>query len=129
MKSVRVVGVGFLLAGGLMILSGQEFFGWWMRDAALNAWITAINALSPTTAHVAGLPLVSPTAFAFLCLGAGMFLSATFYSFLDDLVVSLLFGGPSALVRGIMTSGAWLGGRIGRKQRNVVYSDAGRSAA
>ncbi|KVP16938.1 hypothetical protein [Burkholderia ubonensis] len=123
MKSVRVVGVGFLLAGGLMILSGQEFFGWWMHNAALNAWITAINTLSPATAHVAGLPLVSPTAFAFLCLGVGMFISATVYSFLDDLAVSILFGVPALLARVITDVAKRLAGRFGSKRRYVAYGD------
>ncbi|KVP75094.1 hypothetical protein WJ96_04835 [Burkholderia ubonensis] len=119
MKSVRVVSVGFLLAGALMILSGQEFFGGWMRETALNAWILATSTILPTTAHVAGIPMVSPTAFAFICLGVGMFLSATVYSVLDDLVFSILYGGPALLARGV----TGLAGRFGSKRRYVAYGD------
>lgn len=87
MKTVRVVAVGILLAGVLMILSGIDYFRWWMNDAALNAWITAIHTLSPTSSVVASLPAVSGTVFTLLCLGAGLFISATLYSLIEDFVL------------------------------------------
>jgi len=107
MKSVRVIGVGLVLGGALMTLSGVEFFQWWMHEAVLNTYALAVQTLFPDSPAVKSLPLITPLVFGMMCLGAGLFLSATVYSFVDDLfcgivqaVSDVLFRGPALLYQG-----------------------------
>jgi hypothetical protein len=107
MKSVRVIGVGLVLAGALMTLSGTQFFQWWMQEAVLNTYALAVQTLFPDSPAVKSLPLITPLVFGMMCLGAGLFLSATVYSFIDDLFTSMtaavsgaMFSGPGLLYRG-----------------------------
>lgn len=104
MKSVRVVGVGLLLGAALMCSFGAEFFRWWMHDAASYVFITATSVLSPTTASAAGMQLVGGMAYAMLCLGVGLFVSAVVYSFLDDVVCWTLLL-PARFVNGLFQFG------------------------
>jgi hypothetical protein len=120
MKSVRVIGVGLVLGGALMALGGVQFFQWWMHDAVLNTYALAVQTLFPDSPAVKSLPLITPLVFGLMCLGAGLFLSATVYSFIDDIfcsmlaaVTDVLFRGPVLLYQG--GSAIWT-----RRQRGEV---------
>jgi hypothetical protein len=69
MRSVRIVAVGLVLTGYLM----------------------AMFVLSATTELAAGVPLVGGLTFVTLCLGTGLFVSATVYAMLDDLATYILW--------------------------------------
>ncbi|MBK3780248.1 hypothetical protein G3A43_08255 [Paraburkholderia aspalathi] len=119
MKSVRVVAVGLLLGGALMSFGGIDFFRWWTNDTALHTYITAISILSPATATAAGMPLVGGLAYAILCLGVGLFVSATVYTLIEELICNVVYfvgAVPALLVGGIV----WLVRTI----RNRKYSRA-----
>ncbi|MEX3983875.1 hypothetical protein AB4Y45_33360 [Paraburkholderia sp. EG287A] len=100
-----------VVAAALMCRFGAEFFRWWMHDAQSYVFITATSVLSPTTATAAGMQMVGGLAFAILCVGAGLLASAVLYSFIDDVVtsvVSFILELPNMLAAGI----TWLVRRV-----------------
>ncbi len=120
MKSVRVVAVGVTLAGIMMALSGQEFFGPLMHQAAVNAWQSFASNIDPRAVGAASFPHLSDNAFALLCLGVGLFISSTFYVALEDAVGTFVFGGPALAVYGCFAGGKWLYHRLRPKTRSLV---------
>jgi uncharacterized membrane protein len=121
MKSVRVVAVGITLAGILMALSGQEFFGPLMHQAALNAWQSFASNIDPSAAaKVASLPQLSDNAFAMLCLGVGLLISSSFYAALEEAFEVAFVGGPALVVYGCFAGGKWLYRRMRPKTRALT---------
>lgn len=116
MKSIRVVAVGLLLAAKLMMETSSLFFRWWAADTPFTSLGLAINAMSPKLAGILGMGAVAPVVLTLLCLSVGLFLSATVYSVLEDIVLAL----PANLCRigaAVLKS---MSGPVGRKVRNML---------
>jgi hypothetical protein len=103
-----------LLGGALMSFGGIDFFRWWTNDTAVHTFILAISTISPATATAAGMPMVGGLAYAILCIGVGLLVSATVYSLLDDVIcdcVAIVVASPALLVAGVV----WLVRAIKRR--------------
>lgn len=116
MKSIRVVAIGLLLGAKLMMETGTLFFRWWATDTPLSSLGLAITAISPKLAGVLGMEAVAPVVLTLLCLSAGLFLSATVYSVLEDIVLAL----PANLCRLGVSVLKRLTGPVASKVRNSL---------
>ena len=88
MKIIRVFAVGLLTSAVFMSEFGQQFLTRWLQSEPFSAWAMALQAISPAAAANLGSGALPIIVFCLLTLGAGLFLSATLYSVLDDLVLS-----------------------------------------
>jgi hypothetical protein len=90
MKAIRVVAVGIFTSGFLMVRFGADFFRRWLTTEPLEAFTSAVFGLMPGAAQSTGFGFIPVIAFALLCLGAGMFLSALFFTLIDDMAVMFI---------------------------------------
>lgn len=84
MKLIRVVGVGLITAAVFMNALAIPFYRYWEEQSLFSRWVAAMLALSESTAASGGYGLIAPLIFGTVCVGAGLLLSATVYTIVDD---------------------------------------------
>lgn len=92
MKAIRVVAVGLFASALIMSQLSVDFFREWMSSTPINSFILAMKSLSPQAFSGTGMGATAVIVLAFASAGLGLFLSAVFYSPLDDFLSGLLRG-------------------------------------
>ncbi|HDR9103355.1 TPA: hypothetical protein QDB04_000074 [Burkholderia vietnamiensis] len=118
MKSVRVVAVGLLLGGILMLLSAQSYFHLVLSALGLGFVQTTLDAFTPMTAALAGHPEMSVLVSALVCTGVGLIVSSVFYSVVEDAIAMVAVGVPALLALAVTEFGKFVVRKI--RQRRVI---------
>ncbi|MDN8078937.1 hypothetical protein QZN30_06190 [Burkholderia multivorans] len=118
MKSVRVVAVGLLLGGFLMLLSAQPYFHQVLSAFGLEILRTALNDFAPMTSALAGKPEMSVLVCALVCTGAGLLISSVFYSVVEDSVALVMVGVPGLFAFALSKSAEFVVRKI--RERRVA---------
>ena len=90
MKIIRVFSAGLLASAVFMSEFGQHFLTRWVQSEPFSAWSMALQAISPAVAANLESGAVPIIVFCLMALGTGLFLSATLYSALEDLVFTAI---------------------------------------
>jgi len=90
MKAIRVASIGLLISAILIYFLSVHFYTWETKYSTSYAFLSALNAVSPSVVDVGGMKNIITIAFVVSCLGLGMFLSATLYSVIETIILETI---------------------------------------
>lgn len=90
MRIIRSFAAGLLLSAFFIFQYGVEFSRWYAGNANTFAFHLATRSISPIISDVMGGDTYGAAIFILLCLGAGVFIGATLYAWIEW-VLSVIF--------------------------------------